>query len=71
MWYKLFSVATGTQNSSDFYDSPGRSMYRRPFSPDVSERIVTGFGLVRTQIAIDGNNAAEEIVFLLKNEMYR
>ena len=59
-----------TEPSLLFYRLLFATACPKKFSDLYPERIVTGSDLIRTQIVIDGGNAAEKIVFLLKNEMY-
>ena len=63
-------ATTGTQKPSDLYNSPGRSMHRRLFPPDIPKRMVAGSDLFRAQVVINGGDAAEEIVFLLEDKIY-
>lgn len=63
-------ATTGTQKPSDLYNSPGRSMHRRLFPPDIPKRMVAGSDLFRAQVVINGGDAAEKVVFFLKDEIY-
>ena len=70
LFYRLLFATACPKKFSDLYDGFWSNIHWRFFPPNVPERIVTGSDLIRTQIVIDGGNAAEKIVFLLKNEMY-
>ena len=45
-------------------------MHRRLFPPDIPKRMVAGSDLFRAHVVIYGGDAAEEIVFLLKDKIY-
>lgn len=62
-FFIILSVAFATacpKKFSDLYDGFWSNIHWRFFPPNVPERIVTGSDLIRTQIVIDGGNAAEK-----------